>query len=357
MIKPRVFIGSSVERLNIAYSIQENLEKDCESTVWTQGIFDLSKSTLTSLIDALKRFNYAIFVFHPDDMAKIRSKNYSVVRDNLIFELGLFMGQLGQENVFFLIPESSAELHLPTDLLGITPGTYNSSRSDGNLNAALGPFCNKVRVVFDNFVYLSLEGFESEPNKAKEIVLKKPLGWEYKLAFVLLESKISVIDKTYEDIENELVIQNKKSISGDDFFDWFKDLLTNYQSYIQLFVKCLKSLQESFGPPGKPGKPNEIKKSVDNLIKVCDNLIGFEKELLSFSPPEELFKVKSKVKGASRSLIIDPLKDLQSRLEQVINQLDEKTEKVDNSVKITLTPVLPKEVLTVVDDFRKFRGL
>lgn len=217
MIKPRVFIGSSSERLDIAYAIQENLERDCESTVWTQGIFHLSKSTLESLMEALIQFNYAIFVFHPDDIAIIRQKKHNIVRDNLIFELGLFMGKLGHENVFFLIPESADELHLPTDLLGITPGTYNSSRSDRNLVAALGPFCNKIRKFLENFVYLSIEGFESEPEQAKNIVIKKPDGWEYKLAHILLESKIRKIDETYKDIENEIVIQNARIISGDEF--------------------------------------------------------------------------------------------------------------------------------------------
>src|SRR6266550_3825977 len=36
-------------------------------------------------------------------------------------------------------------IHLPSDLLGITPGDYDPKRSDKNLQSAVAPFCDKVR--------------------------------------------------------------------------------------------------------------------------------------------------------------------------------------------------------------------
>jgi predicted nucleotide-binding protein len=142
--RPPVFIGSSVEGLKVAYAIQQNIEHEFEPTVWSQGIFELSGLTIDSLIKQLSNFEYAIFVFSPDDVVKIRHHESSVVRDNVIFEFGLFIGALGRDRVFFVTPRSSSDLHLPTDLLGVTPGKYDDQRRDGNLNAALGPFCSQI---------------------------------------------------------------------------------------------------------------------------------------------------------------------------------------------------------------------
>lgn len=144
-MKPRIFIGSSVEGLKVAYGIQEILEHDALSQVWDQGIFDLTGNALDNLLNATIDFDFAIFVFQPDDIAKIRDTQYKVVRDNLIFELGLFISRLSKNNVFFLVPRNEEKLHLPTDLLGIQPGQYDHQDDDKKLLGALGPFCNKIR--------------------------------------------------------------------------------------------------------------------------------------------------------------------------------------------------------------------
>lgn len=143
-MNPLILISSSVEGLNVARAIQENLEFDANCRIWDQGVFTLSKATMASLLEAVDASDYAIAVLTPDDVSIIRSETHSTVRDNLIFELGLFIGRLSLENVFFVVPRNDVQLHLPTDLLGITPGTFDASRGVDILSS-LGPFCNKVR--------------------------------------------------------------------------------------------------------------------------------------------------------------------------------------------------------------------
>lgn len=144
MHRPALFIGSSTEGLGVAYAIQENLEFDGEATVWPQGVFRASSAALIDLYAFTRQAEFAVFVFTPDDVIHMRGADYPAVRDNVIFELGLFVGALGPQRCFFLVPHG-VEMRLPSDLIGVEPLRYDSARRDGNLRAALGPACNRIR--------------------------------------------------------------------------------------------------------------------------------------------------------------------------------------------------------------------
>ena len=142
--KPSLFIGSSVEGLDVAYALQESLEYDAEATVWAQAVFNPTSSTLDDLLKVARKVDFAAFVFTPDDVRTMRREQARTPRDNVVFELGLMIGARGAERCFFLAP-SDADLQFPTDLLGLTPLIYRSDRQDANIVAALGPAANKIR--------------------------------------------------------------------------------------------------------------------------------------------------------------------------------------------------------------------
>ncbi len=144
-MKPRVFIASSVEGLKIAYAVQENLEYDAECTVWSQGVFNPSAYPLDDLLVELERTDFGIFVFSADDVVNMRKEETKVVRDNVIFELGLFLGKLGRQRNFMVQPNDVGELHIPSDLAGLIPLRFEAKRQDGRIVAALGASCNKIR--------------------------------------------------------------------------------------------------------------------------------------------------------------------------------------------------------------------
>jgi predicted nucleotide-binding protein len=125
--RPALFVGSSVEGLDVAYAIQENLQHDAEVTVWPQGVFELSDTAMKSLVSALTRSAFGIFVFTPDDRVWLRGTAYAAVRDNVIFELGLFTGKLGADRSFIVVAENT-NIRIPTDLTGVTPGKYDAKR-------------------------------------------------------------------------------------------------------------------------------------------------------------------------------------------------------------------------------------
>lgn len=141
--RPRAFIGSSTEGLTVANKIQELLAHDLSVVVWNQGtVFGLGDATLEALEAAVLEYQFGIFVFTPDDKLQTRGETKPVARDNVLFELGLFIGKLGRHRAFVVHPGKRA-IVLPSDLLGITTATYDPD--ERNLAAAIGPVCNRIR--------------------------------------------------------------------------------------------------------------------------------------------------------------------------------------------------------------------
>jgi hypothetical protein len=200
MSKPKVFIGSSREGVDVAYAIQQNLDNFAEVTVWDQGFFELSTTTFNNLLNSLNTFEFAIFVFTPDDITKLRGVTVTTARDNIVFEIGLFFGKLGAERVYFVKPNDQ-DIHLPTDLLGVTFGTYNSNRSDGNLIASTSPCSNQIKRRIDSV--LTRSNSNTSPND--NIDIKNDVD-QLKSDFNLL--KIYLDDKGWTTISFEKVIEN-----------------------------------------------------------------------------------------------------------------------------------------------------
>lgn len=144
MDRPALFIGSSREAMDVAYALQRNLEYESDPTVWDQGVFRPMRQTLVDLVAEAARTDFAVFVFAPDDVADIRGETKAIVRDNVLFELGIFIGALGLERCFIVAPRDAPNLHLPSDLLGLEPLRYAADRRDGRLLAALGPASHEI---------------------------------------------------------------------------------------------------------------------------------------------------------------------------------------------------------------------
>jgi predicted nucleotide-binding protein len=142
--KIRIFIISSAEALEIARTIQNAFEYDFTVVVWTDGVFRASWYPIESLERQLDQSDFAIAVAQPDDITLSRGGSSPTARDNVIFELGLFIGRIGRQRSFLVEPRGE-EVKLPSDLSGITALPYRYDPA--NLAASLGPACNRIRAI------------------------------------------------------------------------------------------------------------------------------------------------------------------------------------------------------------------
>lgn len=127
-MKQRIFIGSSVEGLNIAERIKDYFKDSYDCFVWTDDIFQYNEGFLETLVKSASLFDFGFMVFSADDISKIRGKEHETVRDNILFEYGLFLGRVGIDNAYILYEKG---VKIPSDLQGITLAEYTTSLING----------------------------------------------------------------------------------------------------------------------------------------------------------------------------------------------------------------------------------
>lgn len=119
-----IFMGSSSEAKDYMEEIALKLE-DLKTIplLWNasgKNIFVPGTNTIDALISISKRVQAAVFIFNADDKIwndKSALESSNTVRDNVLFEYGLFMGALGKGNVCFVC---KGKPQLASDLKGIT---------------------------------------------------------------------------------------------------------------------------------------------------------------------------------------------------------------------------------------------
>lgn len=145
-MKRKLFVGSSKEGLAFADKATEQITKECGdwilSETWSNGgVFSLNSSALDSLLKASRKFDYGVLVASKDDILKSRGGEHFVPRDNVMFEMGMFLGSLGLTRSFLLVEE---EGKLPTDYNGVTV-SYFQRDIEGSLERAIGTIVKSIQ--------------------------------------------------------------------------------------------------------------------------------------------------------------------------------------------------------------------
>ncbi|NCP20311.1 MAG: cyclic nucleotide-binding domain-containing protein [Erythrobacter sp.] len=142
--KVRVFIICSVEALAVARIIENAFaHDDFVVRLWTNDVFKVASYALDSLETEVDDSDFAIAIAHTDDVTLVRDQKWPAPRDNVIFELGLFMGRLGRKRAILMEPREE-KVRLPSDLTGITTIPY-SYEPGKDAAAIMAPACNMLR--------------------------------------------------------------------------------------------------------------------------------------------------------------------------------------------------------------------
>jgi CRP/FNR family transcriptional regulator, cyclic AMP receptor protein len=145
---PKLFIISSTEALEVARETQAQLAHDVFSTVWNEGVFFAGGYPLEALEKAVIESDFAVAIAQADDIVETRGSQHPTLRDNVLFELGFFMGKLTRYRTI-LLHQRADGLKLPSDLNGLTIVSYVPGKP-GELASRLGPACTEIRKIVRN---------------------------------------------------------------------------------------------------------------------------------------------------------------------------------------------------------------
>lgn len=220
MAKPSLFIGSSEEGIDLARSVRAALEADAEVTLWKDGFFRPGSTYIDSLINSLPRFDFAILVLRPEDLVVSRDAGTFGPRDNVIFELGLFMGRFGKERTFML-HQANTPIKLPSDLAGVAAATYQWPREDNDYRNAVGGACDSIRKIIGDL------GF-SETKVAKQLSAIRSRQEQHESQLSFQQSEIRVLKVALQGIVTQYEYDKLVGIEQDGpFLCWYSDDLYN----------------------------------------------------------------------------------------------------------------------------------
>lgn len=233
MRKKRIFIGSSTEELDLANAAKTLLEfeKDFEVTIWNEevwekAVFKLNNNYLNDLIRATLQFDFGILIGTKDDKVEVRGNEELQPRDNILFELGLFIGRLGLNNCAFLIDK---DIKLLSDIKGISLARFERDKME-TFTLAI----NQIKDLFKNQIDSGINFFPSSTLAAVYYEnFVKPT-----CTHILQNDGIEDSGKKYEDCTIKIIIPER--------------LTTDVNSQFQTLKKRFETKRLTFDYLGRP---------------------------------------------------------------------------------------------------------
>lgn len=120
--RPKVFVGSADEARKMVDAIVKNLSGDFEVQRWKEA-FPSGDMTLLAFLQAVDASAFGCFILSPADRVidgiseaelDVDPTPRPAPRDNVLVEIGAFLGRYGRDHTIILEPED-VQLKLPTD--------------------------------------------------------------------------------------------------------------------------------------------------------------------------------------------------------------------------------------------------
>jgi Predicted nucleotide-binding protein containing TIR-like domain len=234
-----IFIASASEDTAITMMISDairdaklpnTLSFNLEPKPWFKEELSLNQSILQSLVKFPNKYDYGCFLFTPRDALVSNDLSSMRVRDNVIFEFGLFAAQKDGIHKSFIIQQDDINLKLASDLSGIVTAKYTHTDNPQVLNAnikfsvtriinAIEEFENELKDRSTKALDTCITKLKSELEITKmedhpKVILNSLMD--------LAEIKAEVLDQTVSEVLRDLLTWTNTVVDISDLDDLLK---------------------------------------------------------------------------------------------------------------------------------------
>lgn len=143
-----------------------------------------------------------------------------------------------------------------------------------------------------------LESFSKTTYLARQIVIDRPIFWEYRLTAELLRHFLDPIMFRARALEFGLYVKSYNRVRRDDAAGWFQDRIGEIGSLCPAISSIANSeFSEAWGAPGVAGSPDHILRTCELFAEACQQLLLWEETVRFSSFPGEFNDLKGLFTG------------------------------------------------------------
>jgi hypothetical protein len=229
MYKSKIFIASSTEGLNLAKAVAANLETDnfADCVIWNEVPFKSNQPTIEWILQNVDEghYDFAIMVLTADDKTEVRGEELFAPRDNVLFEMGLFINKLKKERVF-LIYNTRDNIKVPNDLSGTNDYRFNSVVPIKDIDY---DELKNSRQLFESCEKIKRQIKDLNKFMPQDDLLEREIGTLYRILNALTTP-------AFPDIDRRFLHKLSRQIN-DGFFNDISDVINFAKEIIDDFLK------------------------------------------------------------------------------------------------------------------------
>lgn len=191
--------------------------------------------------------------------------------------------------------------------------------------------------------------------EAREIAEQKGKAWEYALTAALIRDWIRPIERRWKDLQGRLYAPARKNVPDEEFFDWVRTHNATLLDQMEVLKRLVNvELSASWGPPGKPGSVDDIKRVCSYLADTCSIFLSWEEDMHSARASEPYSEMVDLLRGALGPNISEVCK-IQDTLDVMLKPGAEGQHQ--HTVVISLPPGFDERREEVMQHIREHLGL